>query len=237
MVEILFKLSMSTLILKVQQPLARDPGIFCKRNRCVENETWEEKILKALEHHQTRKTPTHKQKKLLRSSQASLNGSFPANCTTQPPAPTEQHHFFSPSKSTRALTERVGVHALFRSDLFILLPTIHPLSAVISTLRVTSPRLVRLSSPQRPSCRVKHNKNKHCIWNQKDKTYNSLDGRILAFGCKVHCPNEAVSRVTQTIEFYSICVSETQCLHPLLDTDEDLVATLNHQEEVNLPDS
>lgn len=168
MVEILFKLSLSTLISKVQQPLARDPGPFCKRNRCGENETREEKILKALEHHQTGKTPTHKQKKLL-SSQASLNGSFPANCTTQPPAPTERHHFFSPSESTRVLTEQVGVHALFRSDLFILLPAIHPLSAVISTLRVMSPRLVRLSSPQKPSCRVKHIKNKLCIWNKKTK--------------------------------------------------------------------
>lgn len=71
----------------------------------------------------------------------------------------------------------------------------------------------------------------------KTQTYNSLDGRILAFGCKVHCPNEAVTRVTQTAECYSICVSKTQFLHPLLDTDEDLVATPKHQEEVNLPDS
>lgn len=118
MVEIPFKLFLSTPILKVQQPLVRDPSPFCKRNRCGENETWEEKILKALEHHQTGKTPTHKQKKPLRSSQASLNGSFSANCTTQPPTPTERHHFFSPSESDGVLTEGVGVHALFFSLIF-----------------------------------------------------------------------------------------------------------------------
>lgn len=170
MVEILFKLFLSTPILKVQQTLVRDPGPLRKRNRCGESETREEKILKALEHHQTGKTPTHKQKKPLRSSPSLPKWQFLCKLHhPAPPAPTERHHFFSPSKSKRVLTEGVGVHALFLSDLFILLQALHPLSAVISTLRVTSPRPVRLSSPQKPSCHVKHIKNKLCIWNQKDK--------------------------------------------------------------------
>lgn len=66
-----------------------DPSPLCKRNRCEESETREEEILKALEHHQTGKTPTHNRaEKALRSSQASLNGSLSANCATQPPQRT-----------------------------------------------------------------------------------------------------------------------------------------------------
>lgn len=41
----------------------------------------------------------------------------------------------------------------------------------------------------------------------------------------------------KAVKCYSIYVSKTPFLHPLLDTDEDLVATLKHQEELNLPDS
>lgn len=72
--------------LKAVQTLVRDPSPLRQRNRWEESETREEEILKALEHHQTGKTPTHNQaEKALRSSQASLNGSLSANCTTQPP--------------------------------------------------------------------------------------------------------------------------------------------------------
>lgn len=138
---------------EVQQTPLRDLSLLCERNRCRESETGEEEILKALEHHQTGKTPTHSRaEKALRSSQASLNGSLSANWTTQPPAQTEQHDVFSPSKSTWVLTERVGERALLLSDLFILLQVTHPLSAVASTLCATSPRPVPLSPPWKPSC-------------------------------------------------------------------------------------
>lgn len=110
---------MSMLIWKKCRILyVRDHSPLCERNRCEESETREEEILKALEHHQTGKTPTHNRaEKALRSSQASLNGSLSANCTTQPPS--EWHYFFSPPKSTWALRIRVGERTLFLSDLLI----------------------------------------------------------------------------------------------------------------------
>lgn len=149
-------------LVEVQQTVVRDPSPLCGGNRCGESERGEEEILKALEHHQTGKTPTHNRaKKDLRSSQASLNGSLSANCTTQP---------------------WVGERALLLSDLFISLQLIRPLSAVISTLCVTSPR--PLSSPQKPSCHVKHIEKETLHMESKRRTYNSLDGRILVFGCK-----------------------------------------------------
>lgn len=126
------------------QTLVKDPSLLCERNRCEESETREEEILKALEHHQTGKTPTHNRaEKALRSSQASLNGSLSASClTTLLPPP----HFSSPPKSTRAPREWVGEHALFLSDLSILRWVIHPQSGVISIFRVTSPCPDSLSS-------------------------------------------------------------------------------------------
>lgn len=184
---------------EVQQTQLRDLSLLCERNRCRESETGEEEILKALEHHQTGKTPTHSRaEKALRSSQASLNGSLSANWTTQPPAPPEQHDVFSPSKSTWVLTERVGERALLLSDLFILLQVIHPLSAVTSTLCATSPHPVPLSPPWKPSCHVRDSENKLCTWINR-QTYNSLDGRILVFFCFLAAsaprPHEAVTRV------------------------------------------
>lgn len=113
-------------------------------------ESREEEILKALEHHQTGKTPTHNRaEKALRSSRASLNGSLWANCTN-PHAPSQLAT--SPRHTNPwALSERVGEQALFLADLFILRWLIHPQSAVISTFRVTFPRPVSLSSASQVS--------------------------------------------------------------------------------------
>lgn len=57
--------------------LAEGPSSSCQGNRCAESETGEEKILKALEHHQTGEASTHEQvERALRSSRASLNDSL-----------------------------------------------------------------------------------------------------------------------------------------------------------------
>lgn len=122
---------------EVQTPV-RDSSLICQKNRCEESETSKEEILKALEHHQTGKTPTHSRaKKALRSSQASLNGSLSANCTTQPLEWTTllllsiQIHMSAEWISGRA-------HSLlslivFFFFFFTLSRVTHPQSAVIST--------------------------------------------------------------------------------------------------------
>lgn len=72
-----------------------------KKQMCG-TESREEEILKALEQHQTGKTPTHNRaEKALRSSRASLNGSLWANCTN-PPTPQPASYFSSPHKSMGA---------------------------------------------------------------------------------------------------------------------------------------
>lgn len=53
------KLLICTLSLRKCRLLRRTPSLLCDRNRCEGSETRGEEILKALEHHQTGKTPTH----------------------------------------------------------------------------------------------------------------------------------------------------------------------------------
>lgn len=159
---------------------------------------------------------------------------------TEPPSPPPKPNNTTsslPPKSTWVLTERVGERALLLSDLFILQQVIHPLSAVTSTLCAMSPRPVPLSPPWKPSCQVRDSENKLCTWINR-QTHDSLDGRILVFSFVfwlqvflVHM--RQLQELSTAVKRHSTHVPKTPCLHPLLDTDEDLAS----QEELNLPDS
>lgn len=137
-----------------------DPSPLCKRNRCEESETREEEILKALEHHQTGKTPTHNRaEKALRSSQASLNGSLSANCATQPPQRTTLLLLPTQNLQERWVNEWASVFSFslifsFYSKWFIpkvlwYLPSVWRLHVLLSL------------SFQKAACHVKHIKKKH----------------------------------------------------------------------------
>lgn len=136
-----------------------DPSPLCKRNRCEESETREEEILKALEHHQTGKTPTHNRaEKALRSSQASLNGSLSANCATQPPQVNDAISSPHPNLQERWENEWASVLSFslifsFYSKWFI--PKVLWYLPSVWRFRVL------FLSPRKAACHMKHIKKKH----------------------------------------------------------------------------
>lgn len=229
---------MSMLIWKKCRILyVRDHSPLCERNRCEESETREEEILKALEHHQTGKTPTHNRaEKALRSSQASLNGSLSANCTTQPPS--EWHYFFSPPKSTWALRIRVGERTLFLSDLLILRQVIHPLSAVISTFCLTSPRPVPLSSESWLSCKT-HQKETLHMESKREINTQLFGWEDSGFWLQIGIASlKQFEELYKTVKLLCVTACVYQRLHYFILSLIVMKIQLplwKHQEEVNLP--
>lgn len=173
---------------KEVQTLVRDLTPLRERSRCEESETREEKILKALERHQTGKTPTHNRaEKALRSSQVSLNGSLSANCTTQPPWWTTllllstQIHMSAEWRSGRARSLSLWSFHFTASDST---PKCCDICFFVWRLHVLFP------SQQKASCRVKHVK-------KTNKNTTLWMGGFWFLAASVHRPYEAVRRVLQ----------------------------------------
>lgn len=173
-------------LVEVQQTRVRDPGPLCERNRCGESETGEEEILKALEHHQTGKTPTHNRaEKRPQIFPSLLKCQFVSKLhhPATPPPPQNwttllllsiQIHMSADWTSGRACSPSLWSFHFTASDSS---PKCRDIYLVCDV--PTSPLL-----PSETQLSRKTHRKETLHMESKRQTRISLDGRILVFGCK-----------------------------------------------------